>query len=54
MERPGEIYDALKQAKDCGRTCLVEVMVDPEECALPMIPSDPKEPLVKGRCPFGL
>ncbi len=54
VEKPGEIYDALKQAKDCGRTCLVEVMVDPEECALPMIPSDPKEPLVKGRCPFGL
>lgn len=54
MERPGEIYDALKQAKGCGKTCLVEVMVDREECALPMIPADPKAPLVRGRCLYGM
>ncbi len=54
VEKPGEIYDALKQAKGCGKTCLVEVMVDQEECALPMIPSDPKAALVKGRCQYGM
>ncbi len=52
VEKPGEIADALKEAKDCGRTCLVEIMVDPDEHVLPMIPADPKQPLVKGRCGF--
>ena len=54
VEKSGEIYDALKEARDCGRTCIVEIMVDPDEHALPMIPADPKAPLVRGRCTFGM
>ena len=52
VERPGELADALKEARECGRTCLVEVRVDIDEDVLPMIPADPKAPLVKGRCRF--
>ena len=52
VEKPGEIGDALREAVDCGRTCLVEVMVDVNEDVLPMLPADPKAPLVKGRCVF--
>ena len=52
VEKPGEIHDALNEARDCGRTCLVEVMVDMNEDVLPMLPADPKQPLVKGRCAF--
>ncbi len=54
VERPGEIADALKQAMDCDRTCLVEIMVDPDEHVLPMIPADPKQNLVMGRCGFSI
>ncbi len=52
VEKSGEIGDALKEAVDCGRTCLVEIMVDHNENVLPMLPADPKEPLIKGRCAF--
>ena len=52
VEKPGEIKDALKEATECGRTCLVEVRVDVNEDVLPMLPADPKEPMVKGRCAF--
>ena len=53
VERPGEIADALKQARDCGRSCIVEIMCDPDEHALPMVPADPKADMVMGRCGFG-
>ena len=52
VERPGEIADALKEAKDCGRTCIIQVDVDMDEDVLPMLPADPKEAKVNGRCPF--
>ncbi len=52
VERPGEIADALKEARDCGRTCIVDITVDPDEHVLPMIPADPKEDIVMGRCGF--
>ncbi|MDR2698093.1 MAG: biosynthetic-type acetolactate synthase large subunit [Candidatus Methanoplasma sp.] len=52
VERPGEIQDALKNAFACGETCLVEIMVDCEEDITPMIPANPAQPLVKGRCKF--
>ncbi|MCL2032420.1 MAG: biosynthetic-type acetolactate synthase large subunit [Methanomassiliicoccaceae archaeon] len=52
VERSGEIRDALKTAFDSGKTCLVEIMVDCEEDITPMIPANPAQPLVKGRCKF--
>jgi acetolactate synthase-1/2/3 large subunit len=52
VEKSGEIYDALKEALNCGETCLVEIMVDCEEDITPMIPANPAVPLIKGRCKF--
>lgn len=52
VERPGEIADALREARDCGRTCIVDITVDPDEHVLPMIPADPREDIVMGRCGF--
>ncbi|MDO5852962.1 MAG: biosynthetic-type acetolactate synthase large subunit [Thermoplasmata archaeon] len=54
VERPGEIGDALRRARDCGKSCIVEIMVDPEEHALPMIPADPNAAMVRGRCGYVL
>ena len=50
--KPGEFNDAMKEALDCGRTCIVQVDVDCDEDILPMLPADPKAPMVNGRCPF--
>lgn len=52
VEKPGEIHDALKEAFECGRTCLVEIMVDCEEDITPMLPPNPSIPIIKGRCKF--
>lgn len=52
VERPGEIADALKVARESDRTHLIEVIVDPEEDVLPMLPPNPSIPLVRGRCPY--
>jgi acetolactate synthase I/II/III large subunit len=52
VEKSGEIYDALKEAFDCGRTCLIEIMVDCEEDITPMVLTDANIPIVKGRCPY--
>ena len=52
VERPGEIYDALVQARECGRSCIVEVRCNPDEHALPMVPADPSASIVMGRCRF--
>lgn len=54
VERPGEIADAMRFAKDCGRSCIVEIMCDPDEHALPMVPADPKASIVMGRCGYHL
>ncbi|MDR0522947.1 MAG: biosynthetic-type acetolactate synthase large subunit [Candidatus Methanoplasma sp.] len=52
VERPGEIYDALKTAVNSDKTCLVEIITDCEEDITPMIPANPSVPLIKGRCKF--
>ncbi len=52
VERPGEIGDALKRARESGKTHLIEIIVDPEEDVLPMLPPNPSIPLVRGRCPY--
>ncbi|NLU45758.1 MAG: biosynthetic-type acetolactate synthase large subunit [Euryarchaeota archaeon] len=52
VEKPGEIHDAFKEAFDCGRTCLVEILVDPEENITPMLPPNPTLPMIRGRCRF--
>ncbi len=52
VERAGEVGDALKYAFDCGKTCIVDIHVDPEEDILPMLPPDPKIPPIEGRCKY--
>ena len=52
VERPGEIRDALIHARDCGRSCIVEIMCDPNEHVLPMVPADPNAAMVMGRCAY--
>ncbi|MFH1721873.1 MAG: biosynthetic-type acetolactate synthase large subunit [Candidatus Altiarchaeota archaeon] len=39
IERPGEIREALKKAMKSGETTVLDVMVDPEEHILPMVPA---------------
>ena len=34
------------------RTTIVEIMVDPDEDILPMLPNDPRIPIIKGNCGF--
>ena len=52
VERTGEIREALEHAKGCGTSCIVEIMVDPDEHALPMVPADPNAAMVRGRCGY--
>ena len=52
VERAGEVGDALKYAFDCGKTCIVDIHVDPEEDILPMLPPDPIIPPIEGRCKY--
>ncbi|MCQ2084597.1 MAG: biosynthetic-type acetolactate synthase large subunit [archaeon] len=52
VERAGEVGDALKQAFDCGKTCIVDIHVDPEEDILPMLPPNPAIPPIEGRCKY--
>jgi len=52
VEKSGEIHDALKDALDCGKTCLVEIMTDCEADIIPMIPGNKSTPIVKGSCIF--
>ncbi|MBO4502924.1 MAG: biosynthetic-type acetolactate synthase large subunit [Candidatus Methanomethylophilus sp.] len=52
VERAGEVHDALKQAFDCGKTCIVDIHVDPEEDVLPMLPPDPTLAPIEGRCKY--
>lgn len=50
VEKPGEIADALKQAFASDKPCLVDIICDPEEDMLPMIPNNPAQQIVRGRC----
>jgi len=52
VDRPSEIRESLIRARECGKACIVEIMVDPEEDCLPMLPSNPTIPMVRGRCVF--
>ena len=52
VERPDEIRDALKTALESDETTVVEIMVDPDEDILPMLPMDPKIPIIKGECHY--
>ncbi len=52
VERPGEIRDALKTALESDVTYLVEIAVDPDEDILPMLPADPRIPIIKGGCEY--
>ncbi len=52
VEKPGEIADALLDAKGSDRTTVIEIMVDPEMDMLPMLPANPDIPIVKGYCRF--
>ena len=52
VERPGEIRDALKDALESDVTTVVEIIVDPDEDILPMLPMDPKIPIIKGDCHY--
>jgi len=52
VDRAGDVHDALKEAFDCGETCIVDIHVDPEEDALPMLPPNPQISAIKGRCKF--
>ena len=49
VERPGEIGDALRQAFASDKPCLVDIICDPEEDMLPMIPNNPAQQIVRGR-----
>ncbi len=52
VERPGEIEDAFRQAFASDRPFLVNILADPEEDMVPMLPPNPAIPLVRGRCGF--
>ncbi len=52
VDRPGEIREAVKEALESDVTTLVEIMVDPDEDILPMLPAAPKIPIIKGDCHF--
>ncbi|MCQ2070496.1 MAG: biosynthetic-type acetolactate synthase large subunit [archaeon] len=52
VERAGEVDDALKYAFDCGKTCIVDIHVDPEEDVLPMLPPNPALAPIEGRCKY--
>ena len=52
VERPDEIRDALRDALESDVTTVVEIMVDPDEDILPMLPMDPKIPIIKGDCHY--
>lgn len=52
VDKASEIGEALKRAMDSDTTCIVDIRTDPEEDITPMILSDPKVPIVKGRCHY--
>lgn len=54
VERAGEVGDALRQAFASDRPCLVDIICDPEEDMLPMIPNNPAQQIVRGRCQYWL
>jgi len=52
VEKASEIREALHDAVRSGETCVVDIFVDPEEDATPMLPPDPKASTIIGRCTY--
>ena len=52
VEKPGDIEDAFRQAFKSDKPFLVNILADPEEDMVPMLPPNPAIPLVRGRCKF--
>jgi len=52
VERPGDIEDAFRQAFASDKPFIVNILADPEEDMVPMLPPNPAIPLVRGRCEF--
>lgn len=52
VEKPGEIEDAFRQAFASDRPFVVNILADPEEDMVPMLPPNPAIPLIRGRCTF--
>jgi len=52
VDRASEIGKAFKEAFASDKVCLVDIRIDPDEPALPMLPPNPTLPIIKGRCPF--
>ena len=52
VERPSEIGKAFKEAFASDKVCLVDIRIDADEPALPMLPPNPTLPIIRGRCPF--
>jgi len=42
VTRPGEIREKLKEALECGKPAVLDVVIDPEEHVLPMVPAGGK------------
>ena len=52
VDKASVIGEALKRAMDSDTTCIVDIRTAPEEDITPMIHSDPKVPIDKGRCHY--
>ena len=52
VEKPGDIEDAFRQAFASDKPFIVNILADPEEDMVPMLPPNPAIPLVRGRCTF--
>ena len=52
VDRPGDIREAVRDALESDVTTVVEIMVDPDEDILPMLPMDPRIPIIKGDCHY--
>ncbi|MFA6951541.1 MAG: biosynthetic-type acetolactate synthase large subunit [Candidatus Methanomethylophilaceae archaeon] len=50
VEKPGEIKDALKEAVDCGKTCIVDIKTDCEADMVPMIPGKMSQDIFRDGC----
>ncbi len=52
IEKSGEIGDALKEAFECGKTCIVDIPTDCEADMTPMIPVKKTSPIIRGDCVY--
>ncbi len=52
VEKAGEIGDALKEAVECNKTCLVDIPTGCEFDMTPMVPGQKSWPIIKGDCAY--